>query len=232
MAVRDCHIKNVLLQGYIIQKKEERATEDVFYSNQEFHPMLFQQHISLPHKEFDSFNEAVDEFFSSLESQKLELKAVQQEREAMKKLENVRKDHDQRLEALERTQNVDKQKAELITRNQELVDRAILAIQTMLATQVFIFLRFSSAESIFVFLKVSWEDINDMVKDAAAKGDPVAQRIKQLKLEINHISLYLTDPYAETPDSDQSGDENEDDRLPSMVVDVDLGLTAFANARK
>lgn len=36
------------------------------------------------------FNEAVDEFFSAFESQKLELKAVQQEREAMKKLENVR----------------------------------------------------------------------------------------------------------------------------------------------
>lgn len=90
----------------------------------------------MPHKEFTTFNEAVDEFFSSLESQKLELRAVQQEREAMKKLENVRKDHDQRLEALEKTQNVDKQKAELITRNQELVDRAILAIQTILANQV------------------------------------------------------------------------------------------------
>ncbi|XP_018579710.1 nuclear export mediator factor NEMF homolog [Anoplophora glabripennis] len=202
-------------KGFITQKKEERPTEtsEVFYSNQEFHPMLFQQHSSMPHKEFDSFNEAVDEFFSSFESQKLELKAVQQEREAMKKLENVRKDHDQRLEALEKTQNIDKQKAELITRNQELVDRAILAIQTILANQV------------------SWEDINDMVKDAAAKGDPVAKHIKQLKLEINHITLYLTDPYAEPLDSDESNDEN-DDQLPAMVVDVDLALSAFANARK
>lgn len=130
------------MQGYIIQKKEVRPSteatknETEFYSNQEFHPMLFQQHFNMPHKEFSSFNEAVDEFFSSLESQKLELKAVQQERDAMKKLENVRKDHEQRLKALEQTQNVDKQKAELITRNQELVDRAILAIQTILANQV------------------------------------------------------------------------------------------------
>lgn len=90
----------------------------------------------MPHKEFPYFNEAVDEFFSSMESQKLEMKALQQEREALKKLENVRKDHDQRLIALEKTQNVDKQKAELITRNQELVDRAILAIQSLLAGQV------------------------------------------------------------------------------------------------
>jgi predicted ribosome quality control (RQC) complex YloA/Tae2 family protein len=78
----------------------------------------------------------VDEFFSSLESQKLELRALQQEREALKKLENVKKDHSQRLIALEKTQEIDKQKAELITRNQELVDKAILAVQTALATQV------------------------------------------------------------------------------------------------
>lgn len=90
----------------------------------------------MPHKEFSSFNEAVDEFFSSMESQKLEMKALQQEREALKKLENVKKDHDQRLIALEKTQYVDKQKAELITRNQELVERAILAIQSLLASQV------------------------------------------------------------------------------------------------
>lgn len=90
----------------------------------------------MPFKEFPSFNEAVDEFFSSMESQKLEMKALQQEREALKKLENVRKDHDQRLVALEKTQHVDKQKADLITRNQELVERAILAIQSLLANQV------------------------------------------------------------------------------------------------
>lgn len=64
------------------------------------------------------------------------MKAIQQEREALKKLDNVKKDHDQRLQALEHTQEADKQKAELITRNQELVDSAILAIQSALASQV------------------------------------------------------------------------------------------------
>lgn len=78
----------------------------------------------------------MDEFFSGLESQKIEIRALQQEREAMKKLENVRKDHSQRLMALERTQETDKKKAELITRNQELVDNAILAIHAALANQV------------------------------------------------------------------------------------------------
>lgn len=75
-----------------------------------------------------------------------------------------------------------------------------------------------------------------MVKDAATKGDPVAQHIKQLKLEINHISLYLTDPYAESSENEKTKDENDDDddddKLPPQTVDIDLGLSAFANARR
>lgn len=129
--------------GYIIQKREERVKtsnepeKEYYFSNQEFHPLLLQQHLASPHKEFSSFNTAVDEFFSNVESQKLELKALQQEREALKKLENVKKDHNQRLQTLEITQEIDKQKAELIMRNQELVDQAILAVRTALANQVF-----------------------------------------------------------------------------------------------
>lgn len=61
---------------------------------------------------------------------------MQIEREAMKKLQNVRKDHDKRLTELSKVQTNDRDKAELITRNQALVDRAILAVQAAIATQV------------------------------------------------------------------------------------------------
>lgn len=64
------------------------------------------------------------------------ISALQQEREAIKKLENVQKDHSQRLMRLETAQEEDKLKAELITRNQELVDRTILSIQMLLGQQV------------------------------------------------------------------------------------------------
>ncbi|KAL3287096.1 hypothetical protein HHI36_001580 [Cryptolaemus montrouzieri] len=175
------------------------------------------QHESSPFVEFPCFNNAVDEFYSSVESQKIELKALQQEREALKKLENVRKDHSQRLVALEKTQEKDKQKAELITRNQEMVEKAILAVQSAVAGQL------------------PWADINDLVKEAAARGDLVAQTIKELKLETNHISLYLTDPYASEDDTEGIDEENSDelsDKIPAMIVDVDLALSAFANATR
>uniref|UniRef100_A0A1Y1MZR1 NFACT RNA-binding domain-containing protein n=1 Tax=Photinus pyralis TaxID=7054 RepID=A0A1Y1MZR1_PHOPY len=129
-------------KGFLIQKREEKPTTDpnapkeYLYSNQEFHPMLYSQHISEPYQEFDTFNLAVDEFYSTFESQKIELRGLQQEKEALKKLDNIKKDHDHRLTELEKAQETDKQKAELITRNQELVDNAILAIQSALASQV------------------------------------------------------------------------------------------------
>lgn len=206
-------------KGYIIQKREKRPqTEDSTESedlltNQEFHPMLFLQNEGQPYKEFPSFDTAVDEYFSSLESQKIDVKALQQEREAMKKLENVRRDHKERLVALEKTQNVDKQKAELITRNQELVDNCLLMIQLALANQL------------------PWPNISEMVNEATERGDPVASAIKELKLNTNQITLLLSDPYANEDDSVDEEDEDSDVLKP-MSVDVDLALSAFANAKK
>lgn len=47
-------------------------------TNQEYHPFLFAQHQKLPSKTYESFNEAVDEFYSNLESQKYDVKCMQQ----------------------------------------------------------------------------------------------------------------------------------------------------------
>ena len=63
----------------------------------------------------------MDEFYSKLGSQKLDLKVLQQEKAIVKKLENVRKDHERRLENLEQEQTQDKIKAKLIEENLKLV---------------------------------------------------------------------------------------------------------------
>lgn len=69
-------------KGIVIQKKENRPTpsgeSQEFFTNQEFHPILYKQHEGQPFVELPSFNQAVDEFFSKMESQKLDLKVVQQ----------------------------------------------------------------------------------------------------------------------------------------------------------
>ena len=67
------------------------------------------------------------------------------------------------------------------------------------------------------------------MKEAQAQGDPVASAIKGLKLDSNHIAMVLTDPYPE----DYSDEEESNNQSNKPVkVDIDLGLTAFANARR
>ncbi|XP_047512357.1 ribosome quality control complex subunit NEMF homolog [Pieris napi] len=195
--------RNQVSKGFIIQKKEERpnpeAAGDFLLTNQEFHPLLYSQHKNQPYSEYETFDRAVDEFFSALEGQKIDLKTIHVEREAMKKLQNVKKDHEKRITELEKVQIEDRQAAEMISRNEQNVERARLAIQTAIANQM------------------SWDDIQLLVKTAQDSGDPVASTIKQLKLSTNHITLRLTDPYED---------------MGPMMVDIDLSLTAFANARR
>uniref|UniRef100_A0A8B9D761 Ribosome quality control complex subunit NEMF n=1 Tax=Anser cygnoides TaxID=8845 RepID=A0A8B9D761_ANSCY len=229
-------------KGYIIQKKEKKPSlepdkpaEDI-YTYEEFHPFLFSQHSKCPYLEFDSFNKAADEFYSKLEGQKIDLKALQQEKQALKKLENVRRDHENRLEALQQAQEVDKIKGELIEMNLEIVDRAIQVVRSALANQI------------------DWTEIGAIVKEAQAQGDPVASAIKELKLQTNHITMLLRNPYVlseeeeEEEDADLVKEETEEPKgkkkknknkqlkkpqknKPSLV-DVDLSLSAYANAKK
>lgn len=212
--------------GYIIQKSEmkpatiEGAEPEEFLFNVEYHPILFEQFRDFKFKEFPKFDSAVDEFYSTMIGQKIDLKTYQQECEALKKLSNVKKDHEKRLEELNKAQRANKQRADLITRNQDLINSVLFTLRSLIANQM------------------SWDAINDFVKSTQATGDSVAKCIKQLKLETNHVSLFLTDPYASldsNSDDDSEDDDNDDDddyKLPSMVVDIDLGLSAYANATR
>lgn len=209
-------------KGYIIQREERRPssesgkTEESFFVSLEYHPYAFLQNAGKPAREFESFDAAVDEYYSTQEGQKIDLKAMQQEKEALKKLSNVRTDHAKRLTELSKTQAVDRIKAELITRNQVLVDKAIMAIQHALAGQM------------------SWDGISSMVNSAQSLGDPLACSIKGLKLQKNSITMHLADPYAGNQDEEDEEDvyDEEELKLTPMLVDINLDLTAFANARR
>ncbi|XP_054017610.1 ribosome quality control complex subunit NEMF [Dryobates pubescens] len=229
-------------KGYIIQKKEKKPSLEAdkpaeeIYTYEEFHPFLFSQHAKCPYLEFDSFNKATDEFYSKLEGQKIDLKALQQEKQALKKLENVRRDHEHRLEALQQAQEADKIKGELIEMNLEIVDRAIQVVRSALANQI------------------DWTEIGAIVKEAQAQGDPVASAIKELKLQTNHITMLLRNPYVlseEEEEEDAADVEKEETEEPKgkkkknkpkqlkkpqknkpSLVDVDLSLSAYANAKK
>ncbi|KAJ1104155.1 hypothetical protein NDU88_001570 [Pleurodeles waltl] len=233
-------------QGYIIKKREKKPslepgkpTDDIL-TYEEFHPFLFAQHAKYPHVEFETFNKAVDEFYSKLEGQKIDLKALQQEKQALKKLENVRKDHEQRLESLQQAQEIDTVKGELIEMNLDIVDRAIQVVRSALANQI------------------DWTEIGIIVKEAQMQGDPVALAIKDLKLQTNHITMLLKNPYVLSEEEEEGEDveiqldkeeeandakgkkkKNKNKQLPKkpqknkpLIIDIDLSLSAYANAKR
>ncbi|XP_078133159.1 ribosome quality control complex subunit NEMF [Sander vitreus] len=225
-------------KGYIIQKSEKKPSltpgkpSEELLTYDEFHPFLFAQHAKSPYLEFDTFDKAVDEFFSKMESQKIDMKALQQEKQALKKLENVKRDHEQRLEALHQVQEVDRIKGELVEMNLPVVERALQVVRSALANQV------------------DWTEIGIIVKDAQTAGDPVACAIKELKLQTNHITMLLKNPYISEEDQEEEekkdvveekgkknknkdkGQNKKVQRNKPTLVDVDLGLSAYANAKK
>lgn len=203
--------------------------EAVFFD--EFHPFLLKQHQNANYREFDSFDRAVDVFFSEMEAQKIDMRRMQKEQAALKKLENVKNDHERRLRNLKESQILNTLKAELVELNAPLVDKAIQVINSALASSM------------------EWKAIDDMVAEAAARGDTVASAIASLKLDRNSMSMRLSTPDDETSESES--DSSDDDgsgadaasaasrkgkkpregKRRSTIVEIDLSMSAFANAR-
>ncbi|XP_014065438.1 nuclear export mediator factor NEMF isoform X1 [Salmo salar] len=225
-------------KGYIIQKCDKKPSlapekPEELLTYEEFHPFLFAQHANSHYVEFDTFDKAVDEYYSKMESQRIDVKALQQEKQALKKLDNVKRDHVQRLEALHQLQEVDRLRGELVEMNLPIVERALQVVRSALANQV------------------DWAEIGLIVKEAQAAGDPVACAIKELKLQTNHITMLLKNPYIvpdEVEEEDvaevaeekkgkknknkDKGQKGKPKKDQPMLVDVDLSLSAYANAKK
>ncbi|KAI8983879.1 fibronectin-binding protein A N-terminus-domain-containing protein [Pilobolus umbonatus] len=217
---------NVVHKGYIIllddkhKPKTEEQEEIEIYD--EFHPFLYKQFENRRYKEYDTFDKAVDEFFSSIEAQKLELKTRRQEESALKKLESVRKEQESRVQKLLDQQITNVRKAQLIELNLNMVDAAITIIRNAVASQM------------------DWQDLKDLVVEEKRKGNPIALIIDSLKLKTNQITLVLSDPveYEDSEEETGSDSEEEDQQektehaLKSFKIDVEIDLSAFANARK
>ncbi|KAL0145622.1 fibronectin-binding protein A N-terminus-domain-containing protein [Mucor lusitanicus] len=129
--------KNVVPNGYIVlldeKNKPKTESEEQVEIYDEFHPFLYKQFANRQFKEYPSFDKAVDEFFSAIESQKLELKSRRQEEAALKKLEAVRREQENRVQSLLDQQITNVRKAQLIELNLQMVDAAITIIRNAVA---------------------------------------------------------------------------------------------------
>uniref|UniRef100_A0A0N5B4N9 NFACT-R_1 domain-containing protein n=1 Tax=Strongyloides papillosus TaxID=174720 RepID=A0A0N5B4N9_STREA len=175
------HIKDTPSKGYITYQNVQKIDGSDMEKFIEYHPMKFAQftgeNSKVLIKEYGEFSEAVDEFYSKLDTQKSEKRALQMERDALRKVENVKKDHEERLKNLVMSQATKKEKAERIEVNVELIDQALLVVQSAIANQM------------------SWEDIEEMTRQGQEQGNDVAKAIVGFDLKNNKIIMRLPDPF-------------------------------------
>ncbi|QCD77441.1 putative translation factor [Vigna unguiculata] len=203
----------VVPEGYIVMQNKNLGNNSsisqpgsVSQMYDEFCPILLNQFKSRDYTKFETFDAALDEFYSKIESQRAEQQQKAKENTAAQKLNKIRQDQENRVHALRKEADQCVKMAELIEYNLEDVDAAILAVRVALAKGM------------------NWDDLARMVKEEKKAGNPVAGLIDKLHLERNCMTLLLSNNLDEMDDDEKT--------LPVDKVEVDLALSAHANARR
>ncbi|KAI9732970.1 MAG: hypothetical protein M1818_007403 [Claussenomyces sp. TS43310] len=228
-------------KGYIIAKRGKGEAQqgigeagsdrkNLLYDDfHPFRPRQFEDDPTCIFMPFEGFNNTVDEFFSSIEGQKLESKLHERELNAKKKLEAARVDQARRLGGLQEVQELNIRKAGAIEANVERVQETMDAVNGLIAQGM------------------DWVEIGKLIELEQKRNNPVAASIKlPLKLHENTISLLLDEErFADDEDSayetDSSVSDSEDEdpkkRLAKdikdnrLVIDINLGESPWSNAR-
>ena len=163
--------------------------------------------------DFPTFDEAAREFFSKIQGDRTATQVKQQENAAQKKLEAIRNDHAMRIQNLHKEVDLAERKAAVLSYNLNEADAAMDSVREALAAGF------------------SWEDLEEMIEEERADGNPVALLIDGLQLERNAITLCLDDLDAvDAVDAVDAADGGQPRGKRTMTVEVDLGLSsAHAN---
>ncbi|KAI4091587.1 MAG: hypothetical protein L6R37_007716 [Teloschistes peruensis] len=185
--------------------------------------------------EFETFNKTVDEFFSSIEGQRLESRLTEREQNAKRKIETARQDYEKRIGGLQQVQQLNVRKAQAIETNSQRVQEVISALNGLIAQGM------------------DWVEIARLIEMEQAKNNVVAAMVKlPLKLYENTITVSLAEETFEDDDefngavTDESVSDSEDDFTTSttgkikgseaadkhLTVDIDLSLSPWSNARQ
>ncbi|KAH6628409.1 hypothetical protein F5144DRAFT_549718 [Chaetomium tenue] len=234
-------------KGYIIAKLNPRTAEllkeggeeeegqkdkarNLLYEDfQPFLPKQFEDIRDCEILSFDGYNKTVDNFFSSLEGQKLESRLQEREITAKRKLEAARRDQAQRIEGLQDVQMLNLRKAAAVEANIERVQEAMDAINGLIQQGM------------------DWVDINKLVEREQKQHNPVAEMIKlPMKLHESVITLLLGEEEEEGKAEEEmdfeydTDEETADDAAEEkskgpdkrLVIDINLKLSPWNNARE
>eukprot|EP01117_Protostelium_nocturnum_P006408 TRINITY_DN2310_c0_g4_i1.p1 TRINITY_DN2310_c0_g4~~TRINITY_DN2310_c0_g4_i1.p1 ORF type:complete len:1128 (-),score=530.66 TRINITY_DN2310_c0_g4_i1:37-3420(-) len=206
-AVRE-ELDNLKVSETLNASQTEKPVESKKYYT-EFLPFKYLQYESKEVLELPTFDKAVDEFFSKVESQKSEQANAQQEAAVLSKLDKVKIDQQRRIDELLRTENRNQYKAQLIESNVDAVDQVIKIVRSALTSSM------------------DWKELARIIKEEKKKGDYYAGMIHKLNLETQKITLLLT-PRPLEEEFDQS---EEALTSPAETIDIDIAESAHSNSR-
>ncbi len=163
-------VGNGPMGGYLTYKEYESGKEYI-----DFSPIVFIQHTSQQIEEINSFDRALDIFFSKAEEQKFQQTTEKQEKDVWKKKQRIEHDQERRIQGLKQEQIDSERSAFLIERNIEDLDALIRILQLCLETGV------------------SWVELWRMIVEEQERGNPYAQLIYRLNLEHDMVEVKLRD---------------------------------------
>ncbi|KTW30261.1 hypothetical protein T552_00737 [Pneumocystis carinii B80] len=229
--IRKC--KEGPIVGYIVKKKEPIKVRSENFSNiqaestsnyieiyVDFNPFIpkhFSDNSDYSIVAYDNYNSCIDMFFSSLESQKFDMKLKHQEDLAYKRLQATKDELQKKIDDLKKIQNISIQKAIAIEENLEIVDETIKAVNDCLLQSM------------------DWNDIAKLIENEKEYGNPAAKIISlPLKLKLNTITIKLSSVCSDNI-FEQRQDSNsfhiQKDRIKTLDIDIKLSMNAWANAR-
>ncbi|TYZ65839.1 hypothetical protein PybrP1_008086 [[Pythium] brassicae (nom. inval.)] len=205
--------------GFIILK--DRASETAPVQYEEFTPFLYAQHRAANKqvRSFDTFDEAVDEYFSRFEAEVAEVAKHSAQLAAESKLAKLRKNQKTQIDQLLDVQERSFAHARLLEENQQDVENVLLVVRSALASGM------------------DWRGLKELVRFEQKNGNPVASLIHELDLVNNRVSILLCDSEGDD-NGDNNDNDNDNDNEPGQqdkqahAIWIDLSLSALANARE
>ncbi|KAL8387384.1 hypothetical protein RB595_009941 [Gaeumannomyces hyphopodioides] len=214
-------------EGAVVKPFAPDSSKGLLY--EDFSPFLPEQFAGDPSNvvlTFEGFNKTVDEFFSSVEGQKLESRLTEREAAAKRKLDAAKREHEKRIEGLQEYQLLNLRKAAAIEANVERVQEAMDAVIGLLEQGM------------------DWVDVGKLVEREQKRQNPVAEIIKlPMDLANNTITLVIAeqdevdDDLEDGYETESSVSDDDDDTAPvqtgkakTLEVDIKLNLTPWSNA--
>lgn len=237
----------------------EEPDSDLKFVMDEFHP--FKPSISASEskiEEVDGYNKTLDKFFSTIESTKYALRVEQQKQQAAKRLESAKDARDQQIRSLNEVQELHKRKGDAIMYYAELIDRCRSTILNLLEQQMdwtniesLIELEQSRGSEMAALIQMPLNLKEGKIKleltDIDFNYDPenIETDLLSSNSDDSDYSSSLDSDYSSDSDSSASDtrktakskrsrtakNRQKEDYRKTLVVEIDIRLSAFANAR-